>query len=51
MRPQYLLAVLVLSGCAETSKLPPGADVGPNPTLPEPNTTLIPTVKIAPAKG
>ena len=51
MRPQYLLAVLVLSGCAETSKLPPGADVGPNPALPEPNTTLIPTVKIAPAKG
>jgi glucose/arabinose dehydrogenase len=33
------------------SKLPSGADVGPNPVLPEPNTTLIPTVKIAPAKG
>ena len=51
MRPQYLLAVLVLSGCTEMSKLPPGADSGPNPTLPEPNTSLIPTVKVAPAKG
>jgi glucose/arabinose dehydrogenase len=45
-----LLAVL-LSACGEMSKLPSGADTGPNPTLPEPNTTLIPTVKIAPAKG
>src|SRR5215210_3974815 len=54
MRPQYLsalLATVVLSACAETSKLPPGADSGPNPALPEPNTSLIPTVKVAPAKG
>ena len=54
MRPQHLpvlMAVLVLSACSEMSTLPSGADTGPNPTLPEPNTTLIPTVKIAPAKG
>ena len=54
MRPQYLPAVIaavVLSACGEMSKLPPGADSGPNPTLPEPNKTLIPTVKVAPAKG
>jgi glucose/arabinose dehydrogenase len=54
MRPQYLpvlIAALVLSACTEMSKLPSGADIGPNPTLPEPNSTLIPTVKIAPAKG
>ena len=54
MRPQHLpvlIAALVLSACTEMSKLPSGADTGPNPTLPEPNTTLIPTVKIAPAKG
>ena len=54
MRPQHLpvlSALLVLSACSEMSKLPSGADTGPNPTLPEPNTTLIPTVKIAPAKG
>jgi glucose/arabinose dehydrogenase len=46
-----LLCVLGLAGCAETSRLPPGADVGPAPALPEPTRTLIPTVKIAPAKG
>jgi glucose/arabinose dehydrogenase len=54
MRPQHLpvlIALLVLSACGEMSKLPSGADTGPNPTLPEPNSTLIPTVKIAPAKG
>jgi len=54
MHPQHLLVLipaLVLSACGEMSKLPPGADSGPNPTLPEPNKTLIPTVKVAPAKG
>ena len=54
MRPQHLpvlIALLVLSACSEMSKLPSGADTGPNPMLPEPNTTLIPTVQIAPAKG
>lgn len=54
MHPQHLpvlIAALVLSACTEMSKLPPGADSGPNPALPEPTSTLIPTVKIAPAKG
>ena len=43
--------LLGLSGCAEKSQLSAGADTGPDPMLPEPTTTLIPTVKIAPAKG
>src|SRR5688500_20318227 len=54
MRPQHLpvlFACLSLVACSEMSRLPSGADIGPNPTLPEPNSTLIPTVKIAPAKG
>src|SRR5688572_26235644 len=54
MRPQHvpvLFACLSLVACSEMSRLPSGADTGPNPTLPEPNSTLIPTVKIAPAKG
>ena len=46
-----VLLAMLLCACGEMSKLPSGADVGPNPTLPEPNTTLIPTVKVAPAKG
>src|SRR5687767_10478959 len=45
-----LLAV-ALPGCAEVSRLPDKADVGPDPTLVEPVKTVIPTVKVAPAKG
>jgi glucose/arabinose dehydrogenase len=44
-------AALVLGACAETARLPDSATVGPDPTLPEPTRTIIPTVKIAPAKG
>src|SRR6185503_15949751 len=54
MRTHYLpalIAAVVLSACGEMSKRAPGADSGPNPALPEPNKTLIPTVKVAPAKG
>ena len=40
-----------LSACGETSQLPASAGVGPNPTLPPPTQTLIPTVNIAPAQG
>src|SRR5918994_1080445 len=43
--------VIALSGCGEMSRLPAGADTGPDPTLPPPTKTLIPTVQIAPAKG
>jgi glucose/arabinose dehydrogenase len=45
------LLTLLVGGCGDTAKLPEDAGIGPNPTIPEPNTTLIPTVKIAPAKG
>jgi len=56
MRTAQIPAVLGLAffgvlGCAEQSRLPINADVGPQPTLPEPTTALVPTVKIAPAKG
>lgn len=33
------------------AKLPEQASIGPSPTLPEPTTSLFPTVNIAPAKG
>jgi glucose/arabinose dehydrogenase len=46
---------LVLMGglvaCGDTALLPPEAGMGANPTLPQPRTSLIPTVNIAPAKG
>jgi glucose/arabinose dehydrogenase len=44
-------AAAALSGCGETAKLPASAGIGPNPTLPPPTKTLIPTVNIAPATG
>jgi glucose/arabinose dehydrogenase len=42
---------LLLAACGDTAKLPVEAGIGPNPTLPEPNETMIPTVDIAPAIG
>ena len=43
--------MVVLAGCGERATLPDTAGVGPNPTLPPPNPTLVPTVSIAPAIG
>jgi glucose/arabinose dehydrogenase len=46
-----LAAALVLSGCAGPARLPVSAGTGPTPTLPPPEHALIPTVRIAPARG
>ncbi|WKB54628.1 PQQ-dependent sugar dehydrogenase [Eleftheria terrae] len=46
-----LLGLLALAGCGETARLPVSAGTGPQPQLPEPRRTLLPTVHIAPAKG
>ncbi len=47
-----LVAVLVaVGGCGEVASLPVAAGTGPNPTLPAPHKTLLPTVNIAPAQG
>ena len=46
----FLIACALLAGC-ETASLPFRAGTGPEPTLPAPNPSLIPTVHIAPAKG
>ena len=44
--------VVALGACAESSKQPPSAGVGPNPVLPAPQAkSLIPTVFVADAKG
>ncbi len=44
-------AVIFLAACGEVAKLPSEAGVGPNPALPAPTRTLLPTMHIAPAKG
>jgi glucose/arabinose dehydrogenase len=41
----------LLSACGENSKLPFQAGVGPDPQLPEPTTSLIPTLKVSKAVG
>lgn len=44
-------AVVSLFACGETAKLPLAAGIGPEPQLPSPRHTFIPTVNIAPAVG
>ncbi len=44
-----LSTALLLTACGERAKLPEKAGWGPNPTLPAPNPTPIPTVNVAPA--
>jgi len=45
------LAWVGLVGCGETARLPPTAGEGPQPQLPPPNKTLIPTVHVATASS
>ena len=44
-------ALVLLAACGESATLSVQQGTGPNPTLPAPNKTLLPTVNIAPAKG
>jgi glucose/arabinose dehydrogenase len=46
-----LLAATIVVGCGESAKLQVADGIGPNPKLPEPAKTLIPTVNIAEAVG
>jgi hypothetical protein len=46
-----VLLALALADCGEGSNVSEQAATGPNPTLPEPSQSLIPTVNIPPAKG
>ncbi len=50
--PASLLACAVMvAACGEPATLPVSAGTGPQPELPAPRTSLIPTVHIAPARG
>ena len=46
-----LIAVICVTGCGTSARLPVAAGIGPNPQLPPPSTSLIPMVKVATAKG
>jgi glucose/arabinose dehydrogenase len=45
------LLALGFAGCGDMARLPFDAGVGPQPTLPQPNPPMLPTLHIAPAKG
>jgi glucose/arabinose dehydrogenase len=45
------ILLLLLAACSDLAKLPIEAGYGPQPVLPPPSKSLIPTVNIAPAKG
>ena len=54
LRPQLALLLVLMAGlaaCGETARLQIAEGTGPQPKLPEPNKTLMPTVNIAPAVG
>ena len=55
MKREPALATLALTaalvGCGDVATLPVAAGTGPNPTLPAPRKTLLPTVQVAPARG
>src|SRR5262245_50725807 len=46
-----ILSAVFLSSCGDSAKLPEGASIGANPTIPVPRKSYIPTVSIAWAKG
>ena len=50
-RCALLAAVLVVTGCASSARLPVSAGTGPNPTLPAPDKALIPLVHVVKATG
>ncbi len=45
------LSAAFLAACGDAAKLPEEVSIGPNPVIPAPYTSYIPTVNIAPAKG
>jgi len=47
----FALLSLAVSACGDVAQLPVSAGFGPNPELPAPKPSLIPTVNIASAKG
>lgn len=46
-----MVLTAALSGCSHEAQLPVSAGIGPDPVLPPPHRSLIPTVILAPAKG
>src|SRR5438045_7547493 len=43
--------VVCVSACVQVATQPDAVTIGPNPVLPAPDKGLLPTIKVAPAKG
>jgi len=50
-RSMMIAVATAAAGCGTAARLPLAAGTGPNPTLPPPNGSLIPTVNVVKAKG
>ena len=50
LRLAACLTVVAVAACGNTAELPVSAGIGPDPKLPPPEESLLPTVNIAPAK-
>ena len=50
-RAVWFHAALLLAACGGPARLPVSAGTGPNPQIPEPRHSLIPTVNVVTAKG
>jgi glucose/arabinose dehydrogenase len=51
LQPLLATALIVVAGCGDRASLAIEEGMGPNPELPSPNATLVPTVRVAPARG
>ena len=52
LRPYACMTLMLLTaGCASSARLPVSAGTGPNPKLPPPSQSLIPTVYVVTATG
>ena len=47
----FVVVTLTLTGCASTARLQVADGTGPQPVLPAPNVSLIPTIDVVEAKG
>ena len=50
-RGAFVVAVIGCAACGRSAQLPVAQGMGPNPVLPKPNVTLLPTIKVATAVG
>ena len=51
IRRSVFPSILLLASCGGSARLPVSAGTGPNPQIPEPRTSIIPTVNVVTAKG